>query len=107
MNYGIYKEDVKSIKNDGFKHALLSDKEFIYVGVNKGEPRIKLCNPLNIFYSKTPNIRYIQDGDYAGEIYVMTSEKIIEQYGHVLSEEDLKKLKEKLLVIQENNIQVN
>lgn len=96
LNYGMYKEDVRSIKNDAFKHALLSDKEFVYVGVNKGEPKIRLCNTLNTFYSKTPNIKYIQDGDYAGEISVMSAEKIIEQYGHVLSKEDLEKLRKRV-----------
>ena len=96
LNYGMYKEDVRSLKNDGFKHALLSDKEFVYVGVNKGEPKIKLCNTLNTFYSKTPNIRYIQDGDYAGEISIMSAEKVIEQYGHILSEKDLEKLRKRV-----------
>ena len=96
LNYGMYKEDVRSLKNDGFKHALLSDKEFTYVGVHKGEPKIKLCNTLNTFYSKTPNIRYIQDGDYAGEIFVMSAEKVIEQYGHVLNEKDLEKLRKRV-----------
>ena len=96
LNYGMYAEDVRSLKNDAFKHALLSDKEFAYIGVSKGEPKIKLANPLTFFYSKTPDIKYVQDGDYAGEINVMTLEKIIETYGHVLKEEDLERLMKRI-----------
>lgn len=96
LNYGMYMEDVRSLKNDGFKHALLSDKERVYVGVSKGEPKIKLVNPLSFFYSKTPDIKYTQDGDYAGEINIMSVEKVIELYGHTLSEDDLLRLRKRI-----------
>jgi len=96
LNYGMYMEDVRSLKNDCFKHALLSDKEFVYVGVHKGEPKIKMINPLSHFYSKTPDIRYVQDGDYAGTIEIMSIEKIIETYGHTLCKEDLERLQKRI-----------
>lgn len=96
INYGMFMEDVRSLKNDGYKHALLSDKQFCYVGINKGEPKIRLVNPLTFFYSKTPDIKYIQDGNYAGEIIIMSIQKIIETYGHVLEEKDLERLKKRI-----------
>lgn len=96
LRYGLYKQEVKSLKNDGFKHALLSDKEFAYVGVFKGEPCIRLLNPLNIFYSKSPDIKWIQDGDYAGVTYVKSVERILEEHGEKLKQEDLDKLLKKV-----------
>lgn len=96
LNYGMYKEDVRAKKNDGMKHALISDKEFIYSGVDKGEPTIKLINPLNMFYQKDPDTRYVQDGDYAGHIAVMSVEKVLETYGHLLEKDDLDKIQKRI-----------
>lgn len=96
LQYGIHDQRVKDLKNDGFKHAMLSDKEFIYVGVHKGEPHVTLLNPLLTFYQKDPETRYIQDGDWAGHRVIMSVQKVLEQYGGAMDKKDIKKLEDRI-----------
>lgn len=96
MNYGIHKEDIRALKNDGFKHALLSDKEIVYIGGYKGDPRIKMINPITCFYEKDPEEKYIQNGDWAGQRTVMSVQRILEMYGDQMGKDDRRKLEERL-----------
>jgi hypothetical protein len=96
LNYGIHNESVKAKKNDGLKHAFLSDREFVYVGVEKGEPKIKLLNSITVIYEKDPETRFVQDGDWAGNRTVMSVQKVLELLGDQMDPDDKKKLKSRI-----------
>lgn len=96
MNYGIHHQSVRDKKNDGFKHALLSDNEVVYVGVHRGEPRIELLNSILCFYEKDAETRYIQDGDVAGHRVVMSVQKILEKYGQAMTKEEREKFENRI-----------
>ena len=96
LNYGIHHEQVRAQKNDGFKHALLSDMEYVYVGIEKGEPKIKLMNSVTVISEKNQDERFTQNGDWAGNRTVESIERIIEKWGHQMDKEDLKKLEDRL-----------
>lgn len=44
---------IKDLKNDAFKHGLISGKEFIYVGEHNDEPTLQVINSLGMFYHKS------------------------------------------------------
>lgn len=89
LDYARYDQEIKSKKNDAFKHALLSDKEFIYVGIEKGKPVIKNLNSLHVFYQKSPEVKFIQDGDWAGHRVPMTVSRVLDLYGDMMTEKDI------------------
>lgn len=95
IDYAKFDQEIKAKKNDGFKHALLSDKEFIYVGLEKGKPVIKNLNSLHIFYQKSPEVKFVQDGDWAGSRIPMTINRILDLYGDVMTEKDIMWLEER------------
>ena len=84
------KWNIKKQKNDGFKHLNLSGLETVYVGEVNGEPKVEILNSLKVFYHKSPEIEYIQDGMYAGYLTRMSLSEIYEKYGDDMHEDDLK-----------------
>lgn len=83
---------IPELKNDAFKHALISGCEFIYIGSSNGEPILEVLNPLGVFYHKSPEVKYIQDGLYAGFRTYMTSGDVLDKFGSELSKEDIQKI---------------
>lgn len=100
MSLLLRKESILEKKTDSFKHGLLSDEEHAWVGEVNGYPCIRILNPLNVFYHKSPEIKYIQWGDYAGSRVKMSVADVIDLYRN-LSDEDLKKLETRYVHINE------
>ena len=90
LKYYKHKLKIKSLKSDGFKHGKIAGEEFTWVGIHNDEPIVKLLNPLNVFYHKSPDVKYIQYGDYAGYIEYMSVGDVLSNYN--LSEEDVLKI---------------
>lgn len=94
INYAYFTEDINSLKNEGFFHALIADRELIWVGEENGKPIIRICNPLYTFFDKSPNTKYIQDGNYAGHITRMTVADVIALYSDEMTSTELDRLQE-------------
>lgn len=92
LSYLIKKQEIKDKKNDAFKHALLSGEEVVYVGVQNSEPTVTPLNSLGIFYHKSPEVKWIEDGLYAGYRTYMTSADVLDRFGQYLTEEQKKKV---------------
>ena len=84
--------DIGDKKNDAFKHALISGYEVVHVGTKNGEPSIEVINPLGFFFHKSGEVKYIQDGMYAGFRTYMTSAQVIDTFGEYLTTEELEML---------------
>lgn len=89
LKYYEYTLDIPDKKNDGFKHALISGYEHVYVGGHNSIPSLDIVNPLGMFYHKSPEIKFVQDGLYAGYRTYMSSGDILSKFGDYLSKEDI------------------
>lgn len=83
---------IRTLKNDGFKHALIAGEEMVWVGVINGEPVIKLLNPIKFIGHKSSEVQFFQDGFFAGYRTRMTPSDILNDYGDDLTEEDKEKI---------------
>jgi len=83
---------IPELKNDGFKHALLSGYEHVYVGSHEDNPVLEILNPLGVFYHKSPEQKYVQDGLYAGYRTYMSTGEILDTYGSYMTEEEIEKI---------------
>lgn len=92
LKYIIRSQDLKHTKNDTFKHALISGSEFAYVTSLNGEPAVIPVNPLGMFFYKSPETKYVQDGIYAGYRTYMPAGDVLDNYGQFLKSEDLKRI---------------
>ena len=53
---------------------------------------VELWNPVVTFYHKSPDARYISQGNWAGKIDMFTVSDVIDKFGYIMSEEQLKAL---------------
>lgn len=86
IKYGQFKTNFKQVKNECWKDVIVVDEEYAYVDVDI-EPVIKRINPLFLMYHKSPEIMYIQDGDWAAYTSPMSIFDIQKNYPE-LSNED-------------------
>ncbi len=63
-----------------FRHFFISTNSFGYIQ--------ETWNPVNTFFHKSPDVVYIEDGDYVGRIFNLSINTIIDRYGHLLTRED-------------------
>lgn len=95
LNYLSYKEMLKEKKNDGFKHGNISGEEHAWVGIVNGEPVVNVLNPLKVFYHKSPEVKYIQDGLYAGYRTFMTIGDVFDIFSDDLNDDQKNLLEER------------
>lgn len=84
---------LQELKADGFKHGLLSGEEIVWVGERHGKLALEILNPMFAFYHKSPETKYIQDGDYAGIKFKASLGEVFDTYD--LSEKDKNYLEDK------------
>lgn len=66
LNYLVSHLNIKSLQEEGFKHAIITGREFYYIGERYDEPVLELLNPKYLKYSTGGNNNvWVQDGDWA------------------------------------------
>lgn len=91
----LYKKfDFKKIKNRCFEHLIISGYEFVEIYSNNKYqvPRIAELNPLDVFYSKTNNIEYIEDAQYAGRRSMISPDQAIDKWGEYLDDDKIREI---------------
>lgn len=96
LNYLMQQQRIKEKKTDTFKHGLISGEAFLWLGATNKGPELKVLNPLNVFYHKSPDTKYIQDGLFAGYKSYLPIVDILNEYGDYMDEKDLEKLTSKI-----------
>lgn len=85
---------IKDTFNDAWKHGLLSGLEVLYVGEGYKKPVLLNVNPLNFDYDKSPDLKWIEDGEWATAAYDMSPSKVLEFFGDELTNDELDKIYE-------------
>lgn len=92
-----HKVDVERFKMDeleerGFRDMLITDREFWHFQMMEDDYEVELWNPVVTFYHKSPDARYISQGNWVGKIDMFTVSDVIDKFGYIMSEEQLKAL---------------
>ena len=82
------------LENIGFRDMLTSDSEFWHFKMNEDDYEIELWNPLLVFYYKSPETKYISNGQFVGRLDILTISDVIDKYGYMMTEEQLESLEE-------------
>lgn len=94
LEYLIRKQKIKDVFNKGWKHGLISGEEVYWVGILNNEPCIKTVNPLYFDYDKSPDLDYIEDGEWAVAEYRMTPSEVVANFGSEMTTEEIDKVYE-------------
>jgi hypothetical protein len=72
-----------SLEERGFRDMLITDREFWHFRMMEDDYEVELWNPVLTFYHKSPDIRYISQGNWVGKTDMYTVADVIDKYGHV------------------------
>jgi hypothetical protein len=80
LKYLMREESLEYKFNEGFKDALIAGEEIYWTGIISGEPRCRVCNPLDITVISDPDSDFIEDAIAVLEERWMTVPSIIDEF---------------------------
>lgn len=80
------------LEERAFRDMLITDREFWHFRMGEDDYDVELWNPVLTFYHKSPEARYISQGNYVGRTDMMTVSDVIDKYGYLMTEDQLKSL---------------
>jgi hypothetical protein len=85
---------LRELEATAFRDMLISDREFWHFKMNEDDYDLELWNPVLTFYHKSPDVRYVSQGNYVGKIDLMTVADVIDKFGYKMTERQLLSLQE-------------
>ena len=83
---------LQELEERGFKDMLITDREFWHFKMNEDDYELELWNPLLTFYHKSPDVRYISQGNWVGKMDMMSVSDVIDKFGWMMNEEQMESL---------------
>jgi hypothetical protein len=83
---------LQELEERGFKDMLITDREFWHFKMNEDDYELELWNPLLTFYHKSPDVRYISQGNWVGKMDMMSVSDVIDKYGWMMTQDQLESL---------------
>ena len=83
---------MEELEERAFRDMLITDREFWHFHMMEDDYEVELWNPVVTFYHKSPDVRYISQGNWVGKIDMLTVSDVIDKYGYIMTEEQLKAL---------------
>lgn len=92
-----YKVDVERFNIDeleerAFRNMLITDREFWHFKMMEDDYDIELWNPVLTFYNKSPETRYISQGNWVGKVDMMNVADVVDKYGYLMTQDQLEAL---------------
>lgn len=77
-----------------FEDMLIADRCFRHFYLTANGYNQETWNPVNVFFHKSPDVDYVEDGDYVGRVFYLTVSDIIDRYGFKMKKKELEALQE-------------
>lgn len=92
LQYLIQNKDLNNKFNKGWKHLHLSGEEIYYVGELNLEPYCTVTNPLYFEYDMSPDLDFIEDGEWAICDYRMSPSSIVAAFSSELDNDEIDRI---------------
>jgi hypothetical protein len=86
-NVDVERFKIDELEERGFRDMLITDREFWHFHMMEDDYDVELWNPVLTFYHKSPDARYISQGNWVGKTDMLTPSDVIDKYGYLLTEE--------------------
>jgi hypothetical protein len=83
---------MQELEERAFRDMLITDREFWHFNMKEDDYELELWNPLLTFYHKSPDVRYISQGNWVGKMDMMSVSDVIDKYGWMMKEDQLESL---------------
>jgi len=75
-----------------FEDMLVADRCISHMYLTSTGYNIENWNPINSFFHYSPEIRYIEDGDFVGRVFYISKSQVIDRYGWKMTQDELEAL---------------
>lgn len=75
-----------------FEDMLVADRCFRHYYLTSNGYNQETWNPVNTFFHKSPEVDYVEEGDYVGRIIYLTVSDAIDRYGYMMKKGEIKSL---------------
>ena len=82
------------LEERGFRDMLITDREFWHFRMLEDDYDVELWNPVLTFYHKSPDARYISQGQWVGKYDMMTVADVVDRYGWLMTEDQMNTLEQ-------------
>lgn len=83
---------MQELEEKQFKTMLTLDREFWHFKMNEDDYEVEIWDPVFTFYHKSPETRYISQGNFVGKIDLVSVADVIDKYGYLMSEAQMRTL---------------
>jgi len=73
--------NMRELEKIEFTDMLVADRCFNHFYLTPIGYSTEVWNPLNTFFHQSPEVRYVEDGDYAGRTFYMSKAQVLDRYG--------------------------
>lgn len=80
------------LERQNFRNSLITDREYWHFVMGDDDYSVETWNPVQVFYRKSPNVRYMSDAAWVGMITLMTVPEVIDKYGWMMTQEQMETL---------------
>lgn len=80
---------MEELEERGFRDSLITDREFWHFKMLEDDYDVELWNPVLTFYQKSPDSRYISQGNVVGKFDMMYIADVIDKYGWLMTEDQM------------------
>lgn len=83
---------MQELEERAFRDSLITDREFWHFQMREDDYEVELWNPLLTFYHKSPDVRYVSQGNWVGKIDLMSVSDVIDKFGWMMTAEQMESL---------------
>ena len=83
---------LQELEERAFRDMLTTDREFWHFRMMEDDYEVELWNPLLTFYHKSPDVRYISQGNWVGKMDLLSVSDVIDKFGWMMNQEQLEAL---------------
>lgn len=76
-----------------FEDMVIADRCFRHFYLTPDGYNQETWNPVNVFFHKSPDVDYVEEGDFVGRVFYLTVPDIIDRYGYRMSKKQLEVLR--------------
>lgn len=83
---------MQELEERAFRDMLITDREFWHFNMMEDDYEVELWNPLLTFYHKSPDVRYISQGNWVGKMDMMSISDVVDKFGWMMNQDQLEAL---------------
>lgn len=83
---------MRELERTGFRDMLCIDREYWHFRMMEDDYEVELWNPLLVFHHKSPETKYISQGNFVGKFDLLTFADVIDKYGYMMTKEQIESL---------------